>query len=129
MELERSLGGRVVRKKQQPDRRQTETSASCPAVKCKEEWKIDLLNGKIQTLNRKYLNAAFGSVLILILPLILNASAIWYAMPITEVLTLAYAETAMKKYADRLPIGSKIIKNAAAPIERRRFCYSNRTPA
>ena len=77
MELERSLGGRVVRKKQQPDRRLTETSASGPAVKCKEEWKIDLLNGKIQTFYRKYLNAAFGSVLILILPLILNASAIW----------------------------------------------------
>ena len=37
-------------------------------------------------------------------------------MPITEVITLAYAETAMKKYTDRLPIGSKIIKNAAAPI-------------
>lgn len=90
---------------------------------------MDLLNGKIQTLYRKYLNAAFGSALILILPLILNASAIWYAMPITEVLALAYAETAMKKYTDMLPIGSKIIKNAAAPIERRRFCYSNRTPA
>lgn len=86
---------------------------------------MDLLNGKIQTLYRKYLNAAFGSVLILIL----NASAIWYAMPNTEVLALAYAETAMKKYTDRLSIGSKIIKNAAAPIERRRFCYSNRTPA
>ena len=38
---------------------------------------MDLLNGKIQMLNCKYLNAAFGSVLILILPLILNASAIW----------------------------------------------------
>ena len=88
---------------------------------------MDLLNGKIQTLNRKYLNAAFGSALILILPLILNASAIWYAMPITEVLALAYAETTMKKYTDRLPGEAK--KNAAAPIERRRFCYSNRTPA
>lgn len=43
----------------------------------KRNGKMDLLNGKIQTLNRKYLNAAFGSVLILILPLILNASAIW----------------------------------------------------
>lgn len=107
MELERSRGGRVVRKKQQPDRRQTETSASCPAVKCKKEWKMDLLNGKNQTLNRKYLNAAFGSVLILILPLILNASAIWYATPNTEVLALAYAETAMKKYTDRLPMEAK----------------------
>lgn len=87
---------------------------------------MDLLNGKIQTLNRKYLNAAFGSALILILPLILNASAIWYAMPNTEVLALAYAETAMKKYTDSLPVEEK---NAAAPIERRRFCYSNRTPA
>lgn len=88
---------------------------------------MDLLNGKIQTLNRKYLNAAFGSALILILPLILNASAIWHAMPITEVITLAYAETAMKKYTDRLPVEAQ--KNSAAPIERRRFCYSNRTPA
>ena len=90
---------------------------------------MDLLNGKIQTLNRKYLNAAFDSALILILPLILNASAIWYAMPNTEVITLAYAETAMKKIHGQSPCGSKIIKNAAAPIERRRFCYSNRTPA
>lgn len=68
---------------------------------------MDLLNGKIQTLNRKYLNAAFGSALILILPLILNASAIWYAMPNTEVLALAYAETAMKKYTDSLPVEAK----------------------
>ena len=68
---------------------------------------MDLLNGKIQTLYRKYLNAAFGSALILILPLILNASAIWYAMPITEVITLAYAETAMKKYTDRHPVENK----------------------
>lgn len=68
---------------------------------------MDLLNGKIQPLNRKYLNAAFGSALILILPLILNASAIWYAMPITEVFALAYAETAMKKYTDSLPMKAK----------------------
>ncbi len=68
---------------------------------------MDLLNGKIQTLYRKYLNAAFGSALILILPLILNASAIWHAMPITEVITLAYAETAMKKYTDRRPVENK----------------------
>ena len=91
---------------------------------------MDLLNGKIQTLYRKYLNAAFGSALILILSLILNASAIWYAMPITEVITLAYAETAMKKIHGQAPRGKQIIKYAAAaPIERRRFCYSNRTPA
>ena len=62
---------------------------------------MDLLNGKIQTLYRKYLNAAFGSALIL------NASAIWYAMPIAEVLALAYAETAMKKYTDRHPAENK----------------------
>ena len=68
---------------------------------------MDLLNGKIQTFYRKYLNAAFGSVLILILPLILNASAIWHAMPNTEVLALAYAETAMKKYTDSLPVEAK----------------------
>lgn len=68
---------------------------------------MDLLNGKIQTLYRKYLNAAFGSALILILPLILNASAIWHAVPITEVITLAYAETAMKKYTDRHPAENK----------------------
>lgn len=87
---------------------------------------MNLLNGKIQTLNRKYLNAAFGSALILILPLILNASAIWYAMPNTEVLALAYAETAMKKTRT---VSQWKQKNAAAPIERRRFGYSNRTPA
>ena len=89
---------------------------------------MGLLNGKIQTLYRKYLNAAFGSVLILILPLILNASAIWHAMPITEVITLAYAETAMKKTRTG-SLWKQNNKNAAAPIERRRFGYSNRTPA
>ena len=68
---------------------------------------MDLLNGKIQTLYRKSLNAAFGSALILILPLIVNASAIWHAMPIAEVLALAYAETAMKKYTDRRPVENK----------------------
>ena len=53
------------------------------------------------------MNAAFGSALILILPLILNASAIWHAVPITEVITLAYAETTMKKYTDRRPVEAK----------------------
>ena len=68
---------------------------------------MGLLNGKIQTLNRKYLNAAFGRALIQTLPLILNASAIWHAVPNTEVITLAYAETTMKKYTDRYPVENK----------------------
>ena len=89
---------------------------------------MGLLNGKIQTLYRKYLNAAFGSALILILPLILNASAIWYAMPITEVITLAYAETAMKKIHGQAPRG-KQIKMPPLQSSGGRFGYSNRTPA
>ena len=48
-----------------------------------------------------------SGALILILPLILNPSAIWFAMPITEAITLAYAATAMKKCTDRLPVETK----------------------
>lgn len=88
---------------------------------------MDLLSGKIQTLYRKYLNAAFGSALILILPLILNASAIWYAMPNTEALALAYAETAMKKCTDSLPVEAK--KMPPLQSSGGGFGYSNRTPA
>ena len=59
-----SLGGRVVLKKQQPDKRQTETSVSCPVFYAKEECSIDLLNGKIKPLYFKCLSAAFGSAMI-----------------------------------------------------------------
>ena len=39
-----------------------------------------------------------SGILILLLPLIMNANSLWYAMPITEVVTMGYAIAAMKKY-------------------------------
>ena len=59
-----SLGGRVVLKKQQTDKRQTETSVSCPFFYAKEECSTDLLNGKIKPLHFKHLSAAFDSAMI-----------------------------------------------------------------
>ena len=51
--------------KQQPDKRQTEMSVSCPAVFVqKEECNRDLLNGKVKQIYFKCLSAAFGSALI-----------------------------------------------------------------
>ena len=44
-----------------------------------------------------------SGILILVLPLLFNASSIWYAMPITELITACYVCAAMKKYTNRLP--------------------------
>ena len=44
-----------------------------------------------------------SGILILVLPLFMNASSLWYAMPITEVVTMCYAIVAMKKYTALLP--------------------------
>ena len=40
-----------------------------------------------------------SGILIIILPLLFNADFLWFAMPITELLVMIYAFTAIKKYA------------------------------
>ena len=44
-----------------------------------------------------------SGALILLLPLFLPAESIWYAMPITELVTAFYVVYSMKKYTKRLP--------------------------
>ena len=44
-----------------------------------------------------------SGALILLLPLFLPAESIWYAMPITELITAFYVVYSMKKYTKRLP--------------------------
>ncbi len=44
-----------------------------------------------------------SGALILLLPLFLPAESIWYAMPITELVTAFYVVYSMKKYTNRLP--------------------------
>ena len=44
-----------------------------------------------------------SGVLILVLPALVSADAIWFAMPITELLVAVYAAAAMKKYTSALP--------------------------
>ena len=44
-----------------------------------------------------------SGALILLLPSLIGAGALWYAMPITELLVMVYAVSAMKKYSAALP--------------------------
>ena len=69
---------------------------------------MDLLTGKIKPMYFKYLTAAFGSalisgVLICLLPLFAGADAIWFAMPLTELVVAAYVVAMMIKYTKKLP--------------------------
>ncbi len=48
-----------------------------------------------------------SGALILILPLVTSADAIWYAMPVTEVVVMVYAALMMKKYTGELGRKSK----------------------
>ena len=43
-----------------------------------------------------------SGILILLLPALVSASAIWFAMPITELLAAVYAVTAMRRYTAKL---------------------------
>ena len=44
-----------------------------------------------------------SGALIMLLPLVVSADAIWFAMPITELLVMLYAAAAMRKYTGALP--------------------------
>lgn len=44
-----------------------------------------------------------SGILILILPVLVSADAIWFAMPITELLTMLYAAAAIRTYTKALP--------------------------
>ncbi len=74
---------------------------------------MDLLNGRIKPMYFKYLSAAFvvsvtrglviSGILIMVLPALVSADAIWFAMPITELLVMIYAALAIRKYTNALP--------------------------
>lgn len=49
-----------------------------------------------------------SGLLILTLPTLLEANALWLAMPITELLMALYAFTTTKKYTKALPDGSQV---------------------
>ena len=44
-----------------------------------------------------------SGALILLLPPLFGADALWYAMPVTELVTAVYVAVSMKKYTGRLP--------------------------
>ena len=46
-----------------------------------------------------------SGALILLLPVLLGADLLWFAMPITELLVMLYAASSMKKYTNALPNG------------------------
>lgn len=46
-----------------------------------------------------------SGALILLLPVLLGADFLWFAMPITELLVMLYAAASMKKYTNALPNG------------------------
>lgn len=48
-----------------------------------------------------------SGILILILPVLVSADAIWFAMPITELLTMLYAAAAIRTYTKALPSAAK----------------------
>lgn len=44
-----------------------------------------------------------GGILIIILPIIAGADALWFAMPITELVDMIYAVIMIRKYTQKLP--------------------------
>ena len=48
-----------------------------------------------------------SGILILVLPVLVRADAIWFAMPITELLTMLYAAAAIRTYTRALPSAAK----------------------
>ena len=69
---------------------------------------IDLQNGITKNYREiiEIVSVARGlvisGILILLLPALVSASAIWFAMLITELLTAVYAVTAMRRYTSIL---------------------------
>ena len=51
-----------------------------------------------------------SGILIFILPVIAGANAIWFAMPITELIIAAFVVILMIRYTKQLPIERKIAK-------------------
>ena len=47
-----------------------------------------------------------SGILIMVLPVLVSAGAIWFAMPVTELLVMLYAAAAIRKYTRALPEGS-----------------------
>ena len=47
-----------------------------------------------------------SGILIMVLPALVSADAIWFAMPITELLVMLYAAAAIRKYTGGLPRGA-----------------------
>ena len=50
-----------------------------------------------------------SGLLILALPALLGADALWLAMPITELLVAVYTVAAMRKYTKTLPAGGDTV--------------------
>ena len=44
-----------------------------------------------------------SGILIMILPALVNADSLWFAMPITELLVMIYAAVTIQKYTKTLP--------------------------
>ena len=49
---------------------------------------------------------AISGILILLLPALVSADAIWFAMPVTELLVMLYAASMIRKYTRALPNGA-----------------------
>lgn len=47
-----------------------------------------------------------SGILIMVLPALVNADAIWFAMPVTELLVMLYAASMIHKYTRALPGGT-----------------------
>ena len=47
-----------------------------------------------------------SGILIMALPALVNADAIWFAMPVTELLVMLYAASMIRKYTRALPGGT-----------------------
>ena len=47
-----------------------------------------------------------SGILIMVLPALVNADAIWFAMPVTELLVMLYAASMIRKYTGALPGGT-----------------------
>ena len=53
---------------------------------------------------------AISGILIMVLPALVSADMIWFAMPVTELLVMLYAASAIRRYTRALPEGEKLIE-------------------
>ncbi len=64
---------------------------------------------------RSRADSSYSGALILMLPLLAGADSLWFAMPITELVTAVYAAACIRRYTARLDAKSRLTKARPPP--------------